>query len=139
MSIKVVFFDIGSTLVSQKKWLPGAKEIIAKLKTHGIRVGLISNTGRMSREELSDVLPDDFLLENFDQGIVLLSSEIGIEKPSLSVFSLAIQHADVSPWETMFIGENLTETVAAQASGMRAARIALSAVDYPELQKLLTS
>ena len=139
MSVKVVFFDIGNTLVSEKKWLPGAKEIVAKLKVKGIRVGLISNTGRMSREELAEVVPNDFLFDNYEQGIVLLSSEIGIEKPSLAIFSLAIQHANVSPWETMFVGESLTETVAAQAAGMHAARIAFSAVDYPELQKLLTS
>ena len=137
MSIKVVFFDIGNTLVSEKKWLPGAKECIARLKSKDIRVGLMSNTGRMSREELSRLLPDDFELDNFDQGIVLLSSETGIEKPALAAFSLAVQHAGVSPWETLFVGETLSETFAAQSAGMRAARISLSGVDYPELQKLL--
>ena len=139
MSIKVVFFDIGNTLISEKKWLPGVREFVAKLKTNQIRVGLISNTGRMNREELSGLLPEDFMFDDFEEGIVLLSSEVGIEKPARAIFSLAVQHANVSPWETMFVGESLTETVAAQSSGMQAARITQPVVDYPELQELLTN
>jgi len=137
MSIKVVFFDIGNTLISEKKWLPGVREFVAKLKTKQIRVGLISNTGRMNREELSGLLPEDFMFDDFEEGIVLLSSEVGIEKPARAIFSLAVQHANVSPWESMFVGESLIETVAAQSSGMRAARITQPAADYPELQELL--
>ena len=50
--IKAVFFDIGDTLVSGKKWLPGAKELVKQLKAQGTRVGLVSNTGNLLREEL---------------------------------------------------------------------------------------
>jgi len=138
MSIKVVFFDIGNTLVSGKQWLPGAKEIISEFKASQIRVGLISNTGQLTPEELAERLPADFSFDEFDEGITLLSSEVGIEKPARAIFSLAIQHADVSPWEAIFVGESLTETVAAQSAGMRAARITNSESDYPELLKQLT-
>ncbi len=140
MPVKVVFFDIGNTLVRGEQWVPGAKDAIAKLKANRIRVGLISNTGVLSREELADrFLPADFQVDDFEQGIVFLSSEIGVEKPSLAIFSLAVQHAGVSPWETLFVGESLIETLMAQAAGMRSARILNAEVDYPELIKHLVS
>lgn len=138
MSIKVVFFDIGNTLVKGNSWLPGAKDAIKRLKANRIRVGLMSNTGDLSREELAEkFLPDDFQLDDFEQGIVFLSSEVGVEKPSLAIFSLAVQHSGVSPWETMFVGEDLTETIVAQTAGMQVARIAKAKEDYPELIKNL--
>ena len=103
---RVVFFDIGDTLVSGQQWLPGAKEAVVALKSMKIRVGLISNTGRLSREELVEgYLPDDFDFGMFDEDLVMLSSEVGIEKPSLSIFMLAAQHANVSPWEVLFVAE----------------------------------
>ncbi len=139
MAIKVVFFDIGDTLVGRKKWMPGAREAVQTLLKARVRVGLISNTGNLSREQLAGLLPDDFSVEDFEQGIVLLSSEVGVEKPSLSIFLLAVQHAGVSPWETMFVGESLTESIAAQAAGMRAARIGDSAKDYPDLIKVIVA
>ncbi len=124
MAIKTVFFDIGDTLVTKKAWLPGAKEVLAKLKGKGIRVGLISNTGDMLREKLQkDYLPDDFEFGWFEEEIVLLSSEIGVEKPSLGIFNMAINHAGCSPWETLFVAETIKETFAAQAAGMQAIRV----------------
>ena len=114
------------------------KDAIKTLKANRIRVGLISNTGELSREELAkDYLPADFQLDDFEQGLVFLSSEIGMEKPALGIFSLAVQHSGVSPWETLFVGESLTETLAAQTAGMQVARIANAKDDYPELIKNL--
>lgn len=135
----VVFFDIGNTLIGGKVWLPGAKECVHALREAKIRVGLISNTGRLMRDELQELLGDDFDFAMFEEGLTLLSSEVGIEKPSLSMFLLAIQHAKVSPWETMFVGESLSETLAAQAAGMHAARIVNPPADFEALVKFLTS
>ena len=73
MSIKVVFFDIGNTLVSGKQWLPGAKEIISEFKASQIRVGLISNTGQLTPEELAERLPAGFSFGEFEEGIKLQS------------------------------------------------------------------
>lgn len=135
MAIKVVFFDIGNTLISKKQWLPGAREFVVAVKEKKIRVGLISNTGNLTRDELQKLLPPEFDFAIFEEGLTLLSSEVGVEKPSLGIFSLAVQHAGVSPWETMFIGESLTESLAAQRAGMQAARIADSKTDYKDLLK----
>lgn len=135
MSIKVVFFDIGDTLISKKAWLPGAREFIGALREKKIRIGLISNTGNLTRDELQKLLPEDFNFAAFEDGLTLLSSEVGIEKPSLGIFSLAVQHAGVSPWETMFVGESLTESLAAQRAGMQTARMLDSINDYAILLK----
>jgi putative hydrolase of the HAD superfamily len=137
MSVKVVFFDIGDTLVTKKQWLPQAKETIGFVKSAGIRVGLMSNTGTLNREALLDLLPADFEYSMFEEGLVMLSSEIGIEKPNLGIFSLAIHNANVPPEETMFVGESVNECLSAQTAGMKAARITNAAEDYPALMTWL--
>lgn len=135
MAVKVIFFDIGNTLISKKQWLPGAREFVVAVKEKKIRVGLISNTGNLTRDQLQRLLPEEFDFAVFEEGLTLLSSEVGVEKPNLGIFSLAVQHAGVSPWETMFVGESLTESLAAQRAGMMSARIADSENDYMELLK----
>lgn len=134
---KVVFFDIGDTLVSRRKWVPGAKQAISELRNKEIRLGIISNTGRLSREDLEKLLPEDFDFGWFSEELVMLSSEVGIEKPSLSIFLLAAQHANASPWDVVFVGESLSETMAAQQAGLQAARIVTPEKDYPELVKVV--
>lgn len=120
--IKTVFFDIGDTLVADRKWMPGARETIKALTDSRIRLGILSNTGNLDREQLGRLLPEDFDFGLFAEELVLLSSETGIEKPGLNAFLLAVQHSGNSPWETMFVGESLDETLAAQRAGMIAAR-----------------
>ncbi|MCA9070223.1 MAG: hypothetical protein KDA84_14920, partial [Planctomycetaceae bacterium] len=97
-SFETIFFDIGDTLVSQGNWVRGATDILDALKSSGVRLGLISNTGNLSRDQLQNHLPGDFRFDSFDDGLVLLSSEVGIEKPHLGIFLLAIQRAGISPW-----------------------------------------
>ncbi|QEG24621.1 HAD family hydrolase [Mariniblastus fucicola] len=137
MAIEVVFFDIGDTLISKKRWLPGALDCVRAIKEKKIRVGLISNTGNLTRDDLQRLLPEDFDFAIFEEGLTLLSSEVGIEKPNLGIFSLAVQHAGVSPWQTMFVGESLTESLAAQQAGMQAARITDPEADFKALRKSL--
>lgn len=138
MPIQVAFFDIGNTLVDRRNnWMPGAQNVLGELKTKGVRLGLISNTGNLDRDQLQDLLPGDFDFDVFEEGLVILSSEVGVEKPNLGIFLLAVQHAGVSPWETAFIGEELDQAHAAQSAGMRSLRINAqrTAADY---QMLLT-
>lgn len=133
MAIKTVFFDIGDTLVSERKWIPAAKQLLAKLRNGKIDVGLISNTGKLDRDELARLLPADFDFALFREDLVLLSSEVGSDKQSIGIFSLAIQHSGQSPWEVLFVGESLRETLMAQSSGMQAARIFKTPDDFDKL------
>ncbi len=122
--IKVVFFDLGNTLVTgDRTWVPGAKDILRELGDRDIRLGLVSNTGNLSRDELFQRLPSDFDLSMFAPELVLFSSEVGVEKHSLSIFLEAVRRAAVSPSECLFCTEDLHHTVAAQLAYMRTARL----------------
>ena len=137
--IRAVFFDIGSTLVAKKEWVPGSRELVAQLQQNKIAVGLISNTGELSRDELAELLPPEFDFATFNEELVFLSSEVGVAKPNVGIFLVAVQHANVSPWQTMFIGESLTESLAAQSAGMQAARVVDYEADFAAIGKFILS
>ena len=124
-SVKVVFFDIGDTLtVASRNWIPGAQSVLSTLHDKGLRLGLISNTDKLTRAELLDeYLPSDFDMTLFESKLVLLSSEVGIEKPNLKIFQLAIDRAGEPPSQCLFCTEDLADSLAAQQVGMRVARL----------------
>lgn len=140
--IRVVFFDLGDTLVRkvavspagvQFAWIPGARELIARLRAAGARIGLISNTADLTRTRLLQLLPSDFSFDLFDEKLVLLSSETDIAKPDPRVFRLAVQRAlnlsdlsfklRIDPPECLFVGEDLKETLTVQQVGMIGVRV----------------
>jgi FMN phosphatase YigB (HAD superfamily) len=122
---KVVFFDLGNTLVvsGTTKWNLPAKDVLSDLKNSGVRLGLISNTANLTRAKLKQLLPLDFDFNVFEANLVLLSSEIGIEKPSLEIFELAISRTGISASECLYCSEDFQETLGAQRVGMVGARI----------------
>ena len=111
-------------MTASRNWVPGAKEIVFQLRTAGTRLGIISNTGTLSRTELAAQLPVDFDLAAFEAGLILLSSEVLVEKPDLALFQLAVTRAAVPGSRCLFCTENLLHTLAAQQVGMHVARIA---------------
>lgn len=128
--IQVVFFDIGMTLVTKdtKKWNAGAPAVLKQLRDKGLRLGVISNTGNLTRAQLQSQLPPDFKFDVFDPQLVLLSSEVGIEKPTvnkpvLDIFRLAVQRAAAPASSCLYCSEDFLETLAAQRAGMIGARI----------------
>lgn len=137
--IEVVFFDIGDTLavVSTREWVPGAKSALAALASKGLRLGLLSNTGPLTRDQVTDLLPTDFDWSVFEPDLVLLSSEVGHEKPKLPIYLVALARAGVAPDRCCFVGERLEENLAAQRVGMRSMRLGVPASDYAEIPGLL--
>ena len=126
-TVKAVFFDLGDTLVAgatgSRQFVRGAKDALAALRAKGIRLGVISDTGTLTRAELlARRLPADFNFDLFDAALVILSSEVGVDKSSPAVFELAVSRAALEPAECLFCTENLEHTLTAQAVGMRAAR-----------------
>lgn len=140
--LKVVFFDLGETLVTQEKtWVPGAKNLLAQLSGKGVRLGVISNTGDLSRPDILKRLPADFNLNLFESNLILFSSEVHVEKPAPAIFKLAIERAAVPAAKALFCTEDLLDTLAAQRAGMRTARVLkpASASDLASLVNVLTS
>lgn len=122
-TIKVVFFDLGETLVTgNRQWVQGAKNALAGLRAAGVRLGVISNTGNSTRPQLLKRFPTDFSFDMFESALVILSSEVGVEKPSPAIFELALTRAALPPEQCLFCTEDLLHTLVAQGVGMRAAR-----------------
>lgn len=141
MEIRVVFFDLGETLVtSPRAWLPGAKAQLVSLNANGFRLGIISNTtGLADRAAILNHLPLDFDLNLFEPGLILFSSELGIEKPKLGIFQKAVAAAAIEARWCLFCTEEPSHTLVAQAAGMRALRIITGSTDLSMLESYLTT
>jgi len=134
--IKVAFFDLGGTLVGNKRdWIPGAKDTLTKMLQKGIRLGLISNTKNLSRPEILEILPKDFNMSLFENELVIFSSEVHIEKPNPEIFKLAIMRAGVKPSQCLFCTEELPHILVAKQQGMQTAL--LQAPPKSDIEKLI--
>jgi putative hydrolase of the HAD superfamily len=99
--------------------LEGARDVLDLLRARGLRVGLISNTGRTPGYALREILERIGLASSLDH--LVFSNEHGLCKPQRSIFE-ELQRGLGVPFEAMaFVGDNLHVDVAgAQAVGMRA-------------------
>ena len=151
--LRIIFFDLGDTLVqkiavspSGEKfdWVPGAKELLTRLRQVNLGLGVISNTGTLQRNQLLQRLPQDFSFDIFDADLVLLSSEVELEKPDPRIFRLAVNRAQnnsdpdmtmrVDPRDCLYCGESLEEVLVAQHVGMLSARVQLT--PQPDIGRL---
>lgn len=125
MTITVVFFDLGDTLVtSTRQWLPGAKPLLHGLRQNGLRLGILSNTtGLGNRAAILKLLPADFDPSAFEAKLTLFSSEVGKEKPHPAIFLEAVARAGRPAKECLYCSENIVETLMAQEIGMRSIRV----------------
>jgi putative hydrolase of the HAD superfamily len=99
--------------------LDGALDVLVMLRERGLRVGLISNTGRTPGYALREILERIGLASSLDH--LVFSNEHGHCKPQRSIFE-ELQRGLGVPFEAMaFVGDNLHVDVAgAQGVGMRA-------------------
>jgi putative hydrolase of the HAD superfamily len=125
MTIAVIFFDLGETLVTKpRRWLPGANALLDGLRQQGVRLGIISNTGDLTtRAQILDLLPIDFDLTRFERALTLFSSEVGLEKPQKAIFEEAATRAGVPANQCLYCSEDIVETLMAQHAGMRSIRV----------------
>jgi ribonucleotide monophosphatase NagD (HAD superfamily) len=96
MLFKVVFFDLGDTLIqpATKSWIPGAVDLVSNLIQNKIRIGIISNTANLDRKQLAGLLPGDFNWKQFDEHLITLSSEVKIEMPSPAFLNWPLKNPD---------------------------------------------
>ena len=126
MAIRVIFFDLGDTLVtkSPRAWLPEAQALLKSLRQAGFRLGIISNTGNLAtRAAILNLLPKDFDLAAFEEKLVLFSSEVKKEKPDPLIFEEAVKRAGVPANQCLFCTEDIVDTLMAQHVGMRSIRV----------------
>jgi putative hydrolase of the HAD superfamily len=83
--------------------LDGAGAALEACVAHGLRVGLISNTGVSSGRHLRQVFEAQGILGHFD--VLLFSDELGIAKPSRAIFDRALDALAVPEREAVFVGD----------------------------------
>jgi len=88
-------------------WLPfnGVADVLDTLKKDSIGLGVISNWDCTAR----DVLSDAGLIDYFDH--LIISCEVGVNKPDAAIFTLALQTAGVKAQECMYVGDNYYDDV----------------------------
>ena len=87
--------------------------VLDKLKGIGLRLGIISNWDLSARATLTR----QGLADYFEQ--IIVSSEVGIEKPDERIFLLALEKAEISASECLYIGDNYyDDAIGAMKVGM---------------------
>jgi len=87
--------------------------VLDNLTGKGLRLGVISNWDPSARS----VLARQGLAEYFEQ--IIISSEVGIEKPDEAIFRLALEKAGISASRCLYVGDNYyDDAVGAEKVGM---------------------
>lgn len=96
--------------------IPGAADTIIQLKAQGFLLGIITDTA----------MPFSKKLEWFDQhgfgrlwDSVISSKDIGICKPSPTLYQMALDQTGVTPEQAVFVGHKTSELEGAKAIGLK--------------------
>ena len=93
---------------------PGALDLLCDLRSAGFRLGIISNFDL----RLYEILRHVGLLDLFEQ--IVLSSQVGADKPSPRIFEEALRRFAVEPAELLHVGdEEKTDGEGARAIGIQ--------------------
>ena len=76
-------------------------ETLERLRTAGYRLGVISNWNENLPQELSRLGLDRYL------DFVIVSSLVGVAKPSPEIFRLGLERAGCAPHEALYVGDNV--------------------------------
>lgn len=116
LGVQLDIFDCYEALKEQKSmeenpWhcISGVKETLKRLKQKGFHLGLISNWDSTCRQVLKNNGLDE-LLE-----VIVVSSEIGIEKPDQKIFESALQCSGATGESSLYIGDNYYDDVTGAA------------------------
>lgn len=111
------FATVYETFARPGVWelFPDVQPILTELSRLGIRLGVISNFDR----RLYDILAHLGVRDAFDH--VVISSEIGVRKPTARIFRVAAQRFNVALDEMLHVGdERDTDFMGARAAGLDA-------------------
>ncbi|MDH7499325.1 MAG: HAD family hydrolase [candidate division NC10 bacterium] len=99
--------------------LPGAREVLQRVRDSGCRIGLISNTGRTPGYILKSVLEKMGILSFFD--VLTFSDELRVRKPNPAIFLHTLEELGVKPDRALHVGDDLRCDVGgAKGVGMKA-------------------
>jgi putative hydrolase of the HAD superfamily len=93
-------------------------ESLTRLKQMGLRLGIISNFA----PTLQAVLESKGIAHFFE--LVIVSTEVGLEKPDPAIFKLAIQRCGLAPEDLLYIGDHeINDIWAPRQVGIEAVQI----------------
>ncbi len=99
--------------------LAGALEMLAELRAMGLRLALISNTGRTPGRVLRRIMADLRLDAPFDT--LIFSDEGELAKPNPAIFAIALAALGVTTSEALHLGDDLVlDWQGAHAAGLPA-------------------
>ncbi|MHB8461566.1 MAG: HAD family hydrolase [Vulcanimicrobiaceae bacterium] len=94
---------------------PGARELLAELRSHGVRTGLLTNGFSETHREKIAVLG---LVDSFDA--IFIADEVGMLKPDPLLFAHACAQLQSSPSRTVMVGDRYDRDIlGAQQAGIR--------------------
>lgn len=96
--------------------IDGVIDIIRELKESNCRLYLLSNISKKFAETYKSVPKINDILSLFD-GLVF-SAEIGLTKPHKQIFEYLLNEFDLSPYESVFIDDNINNIVGAESVGI---------------------
>ncbi|MBR6639345.1 MAG: YjjG family noncanonical pyrimidine nucleotidase [Muribaculaceae bacterium] len=103
-------------LASLKALVPGARELLDYLKSQGYKIGVISN-GFYEVQHRKMVSSN--IVDYFDA--VVLSDDIGVNKPDKRIFDYALQKSNAEACRTLIVGDNPdTDIIGAMGAGWHA-------------------
>ena len=109
---------------------PGALELLQDLRQAGFRLGIISNFDLRLREILKHV----GVLDLFEQ--IVVSSQVGAEKPSPRIFEEALRRFAIEPAELLHVGdEEKADGEGARALGIQAFILGFAGSGLPTLRR----
>jgi putative hydrolase of the HAD superfamily len=113
--IKAVIFDLGNTLIMggerdrEIKTLKYASEVLNQLKSK-FKLAIITNVEHTtSFKDVKNVLKEAKILDFFD--VIVVSSEIRVNKPNERIFQIALEKLDVKPEEAIMIGNTISTDI----------------------------
>jgi len=98
------FFELWQEAIGHPvdSWIayPFAVEVLDELKSKGYRLGIISNWDSSARAIIEKHGFDRFF------ELIVISSEIGWEKPDVEIFNRAVDRAGAAPEQSIYVGDN---------------------------------
>ena len=96
--------------------MPGAKETLSKLRTRGLKTGIITNGTTRTQNIKIDLLGFRSLID-----IAIVSETAGVKKPDARIFAQALAGIQTTAGETIFVGDHpQNDVLGAQKAGLRA-------------------
>jgi putative hydrolase of the HAD superfamily len=111
-----LFADLYERFISANAWtlVPGIRETFAHLRERGVRLGILSNWDSRFRRMLADLE----LAGEFEH--VVVSHEVGFEKPHDAIFTEALRQAGTPAGATLHVGDSFEADIEPAARlGMR--------------------